>query len=319
MDQMKLLLIPIVLLLHAGPAPASPGSGVAATVNGSEILERKLQSAVDNYLRERSGDAIPAPDDSGEVRMKVLDMLISQELLWQAARDAQLLASDAEVEAVYAQSRGRFDSDVDFEVKLQEGGYNAETYREDIRRRLSAQKWVEARVTADIEVEDAAIDRFYDANRDRFASPEQVRARHILLKLDANASEADQDAARAQLTDIRERAAGGEDFAALAQAHSQDGSAARGGDLGFFGPGVTVPRFEQAAFALAPGEISDIVETRFGLHLIQLVERKPAGYYAKTEVADRIHDYLLRQRYEDGFDAAMQRLRQQAEIEIANP
>jgi parvulin-like peptidyl-prolyl isomerase len=315
------LLLPALLLLSPVPSAATPGTGIVATVNGAEILERKLQAAVDGYLRQQGGDAdvTSQAENSREVRMNVLDVLIGQELLWQAAREAQLLASDAEVDAALAQTRGRFDSETEFEIELQESGYTPETYREDTRRRLSAQKWIEARVASGIAVDDAAVSRFYNDNRERFAGPPQVRARHILLKLDADAGEEDLEAARERLAEIRQQAENGEDFASLAQTHSEDGSAARGGDLGFFGPGMMVPPFEQAAFALAAGEISDIVQTRFGLHLIQLVERKPGDIYAEAEVAGQIRNYLLRQRYETELDAAIERLRQQAEIEIANP
>jgi parvulin-like peptidyl-prolyl isomerase len=315
------LLLPALLLLSPVPSAATPGTGIVATVNGAEILERKLQAAVDGYLRQQGGDAdvTSQAENSREVRMNVLDVLIGQELLWQAAQRDELVADDAAVDAAYAQTRGRFDSETEFEIELQESGYTPETYREDTRRRLSAQKWIEARVASGIAVDDAAVSRFYNDNRERFAGPPQVRARHILLKLDADAGEEDLEAARERLAEIRQQAENGEDFASLAQTHSEDGSAARGGDLGFFGPGMMVPPFEQAAFALAAGEISDIVQTRFGLHLIQLVERKPGDIYAEAEVAGQIRNYLLRQRYETELDAAIERLRQQAEIEIANP
>lgn len=315
------LLLPALLLLNPAQSTAAPGTGVAATINGTKVLEGKLQAAVNGYLRQQgsAAGASGQAENSREVRMKVLDVLIGQELLWQAAREAQLLASDAEVDAVLAQTRGRFDSETEFEIELQESGYTAETYREDTRRRLSARKWIEARVASGIAVDDAAVSRFYNDNRERFAGPPQLRARHILLKLDASASEAERENLRRRLAEIRQQAENGEDFASLAQTHSEDGSAARGGDLGFFGPGMMVPPFEQAAFALAPGEISDIVQTRFGLHLIQLVERKPGDIYAEAEVAGQIRNFLLRQRYETELDAAIERLRQQAEIEIANP
>ena len=321
---MRLLTIAALVLslgFHISQASGAPGIGVAATINGAEILERKLQTAVNNHMRQQGSDvgAIRLPEDFQEVRMKVLDVLIGQELLWQAAQAEQLLANDAEVDAAFAKTRSRFDGDIEFEVKLQEGGYTADSFREDLRRRLSAQKWVEAKVAAEVAVDDAAVSRFYAANRAQFTSPEQVRARHILLKLDAAAGDTEREDARARLDEIRQRNEAGEDFADLAQAHSQDSSASRGGDLGYFGPGMMVKPFEQAAFGLSAGEVSDIVETRFGLHLIQLLDRKPAAYYTEAEVAGRIRAYLLRQRYEDGLDAAIERLRQQAEIEIANP
>ena len=316
---LKLLLLPAFFLLYTGQPAAAPG--IAATVNGVEIPEPKLQAAVNNYMRQRGNDidATRLPENVKDIRLKVLDILIGQELLWQAALSDKIVADDAAVDAALAQVRAGFDSDADFESKLKEGGFSINSYRADLRRRLSAQQWVHTRVLASLTVDDAAVSRYYESNRERFASPPQVRARHILLRLDADASEADTQNARKRLIDIRERAAAGEEFAALAQEHSQDGSAALGGDLGFFGPGTMVKPFEQAAFALAPGQISDIVQTRFGLHLIQLVERKPGDIYAEAEVAGQIRTFLLRQRHEIELDAAIERLRQQAEIEIANP
>ena len=104
---------------------------------------------------------------------------------------------------------------------------------------------------------------------------EEIRARHILLALTADAPPQQRDSVRALAAEIRERAAAGEDFAGLAREYSDDsGSAIQGGDLGFFGRGAMVPPFEEAAFALAPGEVSDVVESPFGLHVIVADERR---------------------------------------------
>jgi hypothetical protein len=105
--------------------------------------------------------------------------------------------------------------------------------------------------------------------------PEEVRARHILLRVDEERSA---EQAREQLAAIRARLASGEDFASIAAEVSDDpGSAAQGGDLGFFGRGQMVPEFEEAAFSAQPGELVGPVETSFGLHLIEVIERRPGG------------------------------------------
>jgi parvulin-like peptidyl-prolyl isomerase len=312
------LLLVTLLLLGPGLSTAAPGIGVAATVNGTEILERKLQSALDNYMREQGSDigAIGLPENFQQVRIKVLDVLIGQELLWQAAETDGTIASDAEVDAAYARSREQFDSDVEFESKLREGGFSAQSYRENLQRRLSAQKWVDTRVLANVAVVDDAVGRFYEEYKSEFAIPEQVRARHILRQLGADSSDAQRQEARTLLEDIRRRVDAGDDFAALAREYSEDGSAPRGGDLGFFGPDMTVKPFEQAAFALAAGEMSGIVETRFGLHLIQLVERKSGGFVALADAAGQIRAYLFNQRYQQALAAAVEGLRRAALIEI---
>jgi len=127
-----------------------------------------------------------------------------------------------------------------------------------------------------LKVDDAALRGFYNSHQEKYGIPEQRRASHILIRLDKDASPAAVKAAKQKLLDLRRRAEQGEDFAELAKANSQDpGSAAKGGDLGFFGRGLMDPAFEKAAFALKPGEISEPVRSRFGLHLIKLSDIKP--------------------------------------------
>ncbi len=111
----------------------------------------------------------------------------------------------------------------------------------------------------------------------------QIRARHILLRMPADATPAQRDSVQTLAGQLRDQARGGGDFAALAQQHSQDGSASQGGDLGFFGRGQMVGPFEQAAFALQPGQVSDVVETPFGLHVIKLEERRTPDFEEMKE------------------------------------
>jgi len=125
-----------------------------------------------------------------------------------------------------------------------------------------------------VEVTDEEIAAFYEENKEgRFTHPHEVSARHILIKVDAGADEETKAAARARITEIQEKLAAGEDFAALATEFSEDtGSAAKGGELGFFSKGRMVPEFEEAAFRLEPGGTSDVVESPFGFHLIRVDE-----------------------------------------------
>ena len=117
------------------------------------------------------------------------------------------------------------------------------------------------------------IDRFYKENAGRFDRKLRVRARHILVRVDPKADQADQDAAKKKIQALAERIGKGEDFAKVAAEVSEDpGSKARGGDLGFFGPGVMAKEFETAAFALKPGQVSSPVKTPFGWHLIKVEE-----------------------------------------------
>lgn len=139
-----------------------------------------------------------------------------------------------------------------------------------------------------IEPTEEQLQVYYDEQRASWDTPEQVRARHILLRAAADATEEDTTALRQRAVDIRKRALEGEDFADLAREFSEDSTASAGGDLGYFGRGVMTAPFEEAAFALQPGEISDIVQTQFGLHIIRVDDRKEAHTRTLEEVRDEI-------------------------------
>jgi peptidyl-prolyl cis-trans isomerase C len=129
----------------------------------------------------------------------------------------------------------------------------------------------------------------------------QVRARHILLALPADAAPAVRDSVTQLAESLQTRAAGGEDFAELARQYSSDGSAAQGGDLGFFGRNQMVEPFEQAAFALQPGEVSDIVQTPFGLHIIKVEERQTASFDEMRETFRQSASQLKVQQAEEKY------------------
>jgi peptidyl-prolyl cis-trans isomerase C len=308
------------LLLATTAAVNASEIGIAAIVEGTRISEKQLQQAIDNYLQQQGTNvgAIRDPKRFKEVRAKVLDVLIGQELLWQAASRDKTVADDAEVNQAISQYQAQFDSDSAFDIKLQQGGYNQTTFYQDLRRRISAQKWIDKFVKNNLEVSADEVHVFYLENGQEFTQPEEIRARHILIKLESGASDEARENARALLSGIRNNIVGGGDFAALAKQLSQGPSAAKGGDLGYFTRGQMVAPFEQAAFALAPGEVSEIVETRFGLHLIKLVDRKPPVQYAEKDVSEKIHAYLMQQKYRRAVDEAVSRLKTEATIEKSN-
>lgn len=149
-------------------------------------------------------------------------------------------------------------------------------------------------------VSDDEIKAYYDAHTSEFASPEQVRARHILLKLDESASEEQAKAVRTKLLGLKADLAKGKDFADLAKKYSQGPSNVRGGDLGWFSRGMMVPTFEEAAFALKPGQVGDPVRTSFGWHLIKVEERRAAGTKSLEEAAPEIKTQLAEEKAAGG-------------------
>ena len=157
---------------------------------------------------------------------------------------------------------------------------------------------------------------FYDNNPDKFKQAATVRASHILLKVPENAPEAEKTKARTQIEGILKRARSGEDFAALAKQYSQDGSAAQGGDLGYFERERMVPAFSQAAFALQPGQLSDVVTTQFGFHIIKVTDRKPPAAVPYEQVSARIVDYLSSQKKQQRMAQFIEDAKKRARIEV---
>jgi len=178
-------------------------------------------------------------------------------------------------------------------------------YTEEILAQSLLRKEIEK-----INITDEDVKSYYKVNEKSFVTPEMVKARHILVKVDKSASEEEKKKAREKAEDILKKIKAGEDFAKLAGEVSDDpGSKVKGGDLGFFGRGRMVKPFEEAAFSLKPGEVSGLVETQFGFHIIKVEERKEAGVEpfeaVKEKVRTKLQNEVTKEKTKDFIDAAM--------------
>ena len=207
MRKYNLLYLSMIILLSIAPAVKAINIGVAATVQNREISEIRLQTAIDNYLSQQGTNtaAIRDPRRFKEIREKVLDVLISQELLWQAAYRDKTIASDDEVKQALKQYQAQFDDEVSFNLKIQEGGYNKTTFQDNLKQQLSAQNWIRKNVLKDVVVSESEVHAFYLDNRQQFIESEKIRARHILIKVKQEASHSEKDEAMQLLAAIRQQ------------------------------------------------------------------------------------------------------------------
>lgn len=158
-------------------------------------------------------------------------------------------------------------------------------------------------------VTDADVRKYYDDNLSQFSRPEQRRASHVLFRVEPNAKPEDRRSVRDLAESVLKRAQAGEDFAALARAMSQDaGSAANGGDLGWFGRGEMVPAFDQAAFATPPGQFAPVVETEFGYHVLKVVDQRAAGSTPFEEVQAGLRRQVELRKQQEVVEAEAKRL-----------
>ncbi|MCA1944369.1 MAG: SurA N-terminal domain-containing protein [Desulfovibrio sp.] len=188
-----------------------------------------------------------------------------------------------------------------------------ETFRTAPRLELTALVFTPDALARNETVSAEQVQAFYAANKDRlFTQEDRVRARHILLRVEQNATPAEAGAVLEQIRGIKARLDNGEDFTALAQELSEDTSNIVGGDLGWFDRGQMVPAFEAVAFSLKPGEISDPVRTDFGYHLIKCEAREEAGVRTFEDVKEEILQRLAREqaasRVADSLDLALERI-----------
>jgi peptidyl-prolyl cis-trans isomerase C len=312
--------ISLILALGAGGAAAEE-TGSVATVNGVAVAKAEFERSWPAFLRQKG---IPAnhAESSGKVdefRVELVNLLVDQELLYQAAQKGGHEAKEEQVKAEVAKAQGQFPSAAEFEKALEGSGLDVKGYEAYLQRRITVLNMVQNDISKSVTVTEEEVAEFYKSNLKSFAVPEQVKARHILITLEADADEATREEAKKKIEEIISEARGGADFADLAVKYSQGPSAPRGGDLGTFPRGKMVPPFEEAAFALKAGEISGPVLTRFGYHVIKVEEKQEGKTVSQAEAAPQITEFLKEKNTAEATKSLLDSLRQSAKIETTVP
>jgi peptidyl-prolyl cis-trans isomerase C len=302
------------------PAPAPPKPmpaqlpDVLARVNGEDVTKIDFDRLIKN-MEVSAQKPVPA-ERRDEIFRKALDELVTYKLLSQETRVRKIAVTDVEVDSTIKQMRAQLPNDQEFTKALAARGMTIEKLKSDARIDISINKMMEAEAAAQPAPGDAQVREFYDKNPDKFKQDEACRASHILFRVDESADAATKKKVRDQAESVLKQVRAGADFAELAKKHSADGSSQQGGDLNFFTRGQMVPAFDQAAFSLKPGQISDIVTTQFGYHIIKVTERRPASTVPFEQVSERIKEYLTEQQKQQKVEAFIESLKQKAKIEV---
>jgi len=296
----------------AATVAVSQSKGAVARVNGVAIDAIELRRAKKVLLR---GQSVP-PEQEAAVNKQAIEQLVSAELLYQAASKQEVKDLEKEVDARLAQGKARFKDEQSFVKAIKDLEMDEKDLREYTRRDLLISHFVETEFVSKVAVSETETRAFYDNNQDKFKQEETFKASHILIGVDEKASADDRKKALEKADKLSKELAGGADFAALAKANSTCPSSQQGGDLGFFAKGQMVPEFEKAVFALKPGEISPVVETKFGYHIIRLTEKKAAGTTDFKDVKEKIEEYLKGQKINEAIQKYLADARKTAKIEI---
>lgn len=175
---------------------------------------------------------------------------------------------------------------------------------DEARKEILIRAYLKEEIENTVKVTDEEAKKYYDANKDKLKEPEKINVSHILVDSEAEAK------------DILAKLKGGADFAALAKEKSKDASKEKGGEVGFIAKGQTAPEFEQAAFALQPGQISGVVKTQFGYHIIKVTEKQPEKLMAYDDIKDQLKQMMLSGKQKESFDALLKDLREKNKVVV---
>jgi peptidyl-prolyl cis-trans isomerase C len=296
------------------PVPAELPS-VIARVNGESVTKKEVEAAL-TVLEGQNGGPVP-PTERDRVLRGIVDQMIGFKLLLQESKSRKVAVTEPEIDARMASIRQRFPTEEAFKNALTSQKMTLDQVRTEQRQQLMINRLLETEVGSKSKASPDEVAKIYKERPELFQQPPQVHASHILITVAADADATAKAAALAKATKILKDARAGKDFAALAKEFSQDpGSAAQGGDLGFFAANQMVPPFSDAAFKLKPGSISEIVETQFGYHIIKVLEKKPGRTVPLDEVRPQIEQRLSQEKGQREVQAFVQALRQKSKVEV---
>ena len=304
-----------LLALHPAPSTAKVVSGIAAIVNEEIITTVEVDKEYQQMQKE--AEKLPSVDQAG-LRSAALNRLVDKKLIEQKIRDLAIKVTEEEVNlAIEDVKKQNSLSQEALEQALGTQGLTFAQYRTQLKEQLERLRLMSQEVRSKVQVGERETRDYYEANLATYGGNELFRARHIFFKLDKKGGAEELAKAEALANDVLAKARAGEDFAELAKKHSHDPAAAKdGGDLGTFKKSDMLPEIGDTVAAMKPGEVSSVVLSPAGLHIIKLEEKSQGTGKPFEEVRDSIEDLLYKKKSDERFAQWVKDLRNAAVIEI---
>lgn len=295
-----------------------PGSRVVARVNGEPLYEGQLLPYVKREMKKFSKYAgnRDVSELKKRINMKALDEVITQELIKQESRKLQVKNMDEKINEKLKEFRDKYETEEKFKGFLTAKGLTEKDLKESMKNRIYLEEYYESKGLKDPKVPDEEIREYYDDNAEGFRREKFIKASHILILVKEDAGPDEKEELRAKAEKIRKEILEGADFAEAAKKYSEDGKASVGGDLGYINRGYMPSEFDDAAFSLDNGALSEVVFTKYGYHIIKVLDMKPAGIAPYEEVKDFIGRYLQEGLARRNLISHTKELKARAEIEI---
>ena len=296
---------------------------VAVTVNGAAITEGQIEAILNPQMQQMAGRVPPnmVSQYRQQIRKRIIDQLVVEKLLAQKEKQNNIDVNQSEMDRQINKQIAEQNLTIDeFKSLLKAYGTSFTNYQQDVRKRLMFEKLIETEFAQKLQkptVEQAKT--YYNENLQQFIEPEKIHAKHILIKPeDGNDPNQAKLQAKAKAQEILEKVKAGGDFEELAKQYSGCPSGKNGGELGMQPKGTFVPEFEKAAYALKPGQVSDIVETNFGFHIIKLIEHTDANTLSFEQAKEKIIQTLTDKQKERIVVDYIQKMKTEADIKFAN-
>lgn len=285
--QVKILLVVLVcalIVVGIGWGLNRNPDEIVATVNGHKITKNQLY----DFMVKQGGQ-------------EALNALVNEEIVILEAKKANIEVTDQEIQEELEYYYDYYGSKETFEQIMIQNGIKIASVEQDVKLSLLVKKLLEPRIT----ITEEEMQEYYSENKDLFSTPEEVKASHILVETEETAKE------------VKNKLDSGADFAELAKEYSTDeANKDIGGQLGFFGRGRMVKAFEDAAFSIAPGTISDPVKTSYGYHIIKVEEKKEAQEFSFEEKKSEVRDAILEEKMQSEYPNWQQEVFAQYDIDI---
>lgn len=295
-----LLLVPTMVNAKDNAPVAKIGS-VPVTNYEVQRKAQRLLPLAGGYHKGVSADKI------AEVQESALQDLIEQAYKVQYAIAEEISIDNSAVEERVKPVLAQFKNKKELEKAL--GGETVNAFRATVYRELLAKKAEDIAVDALVQVTDDQVRAFYDKHKETYKRPRQFKASHILVKVDPSSNAEQREELKKKAEDLLARAKAGEDFYNLAYYHSDDRSRFVGGDLGYFHEGQTVKEFEDALKTMQPGDVSDLVKSLYGFHIIKSVENNDPKQLTFEEIKDKIRQSLEKKEREALYEKWMSALK----------
>ena len=314
--QFTAIMVIVLFFLPVLADDKQPSGEKVAVVNGVVITRDQYDKELQVHLRRVSQQGRQISNDQmAELKKKILEGLIEGEVLYQESRKAGIKVDNQRANDQLAAIKKRFPNDEAFKKALNDMHLTEDEVKMQIRRGLAIRELIDQKVASKIVIKDEETKAYYDGNPQFFQQPEQVKTSHILIKVEPTADEAAKTEARKKIAEVQQKLKDGGDFATLAKEYSQGPSSVKGGSLGYFRRGQMVKPFEDAAFSMKTNEVSDLVETRFGYHIIKVNDKKPEQTLAYADVKDKIAQRLKQEKIEKDAAQYIEDLKKSAKVE----